>query len=87
MKARRIDGAEALQLFACTDMNLLGNVATRLSHGKRLDTNGNVVTYIVDRNINYTNVCITDCSFCAFYRHEDHDEAYVLPFETIAKKS
>jgi cyclic dehypoxanthinyl futalosine synthase len=85
LEGQRIDGAEALQLFGCTDMNLLGNVATRLVR-KRLETDSNVVTYIVDRNINYTNVCVTDCSFCAFYRHEGHDEAYVLPFETIAKK-
>jgi cyclic dehypoxanthinyl futalosine synthase len=85
LEGKRIDGAEALQLFACTDMNLLGNVATRLARMRR-ETDDNVVTYIIDRNINYTNVCVTDCSFCAFYRHEDHDEAYVLPFETIATK-
>ena len=85
LEGKRIDGAEALQLFECTDMNLLGNVATRLSRMRR-ETDDNVVTYIIDRNINYTNVCVTDCSFCAFYRHEGHDEAYVLPFETIATK-
>ncbi len=85
LEGKRIDSAEALQLFACTDMNLLGNVATRLTR-KRREIDDNVVTYIIDRNINYTNVCVTDCSFCAFYRHEGHDEAYVLPFETIAKK-
>ncbi|MCZ6540599.1 MAG: dehypoxanthine futalosine cyclase [Nitrospinae bacterium] len=85
LEGRRIDGAEAVQLFACTDMNLLGNAATRLARMRR-ETDDNVVTYIIDRNINYTNVCVTDCTFCAFYRHEDHDEAYVLPFETIAQK-
>jgi cyclic dehypoxanthinyl futalosine synthase len=85
LDGHRIDADEAVQLFECTDMNLLGNVATRLTRMRR-ETDDNVVTYIVDRNINYTNVCVTDCSFCAFYRHEGHDEAYVLPFETIAKK-
>jgi cyclic dehypoxanthinyl futalosine synthase len=46
----------------------------------------NVVTYIVDRNINYTNVCVADCKFCAFYRRPKHTEGYVLSFEEIGKK-
>lgn len=45
-----------------------------------------VVTYIVDRNINYTNVCVADCKFCAFYRRPKHDEGYVLSFEEIGRK-
>ena len=45
-----------------------------------------VVTYIVDRNINYTNVCVADCKFCAFYRRPKHDEGYVLSFEQIGAK-
>jgi cyclic dehypoxanthinyl futalosine synthase len=45
-----------------------------------------VVTYIVDRNINYTNVCVADCKFCAFYRRPKHPEGYVLSFEQIGKK-
>jgi len=45
------------------------------------------VTYLVDRNINYTNVCNSDCSFCAFYRHDPrHPEAYVLSRETLSTK-
>ena len=43
----------------------------------------NVVTYIIDRNINYTNVCVADCKFCAFYRRPKHREGYVLSFEQI----
>src|SRR5207245_2803206 len=46
----------------------------------------NVVTYIVDRNINYTNVCVADCKFCAFYRRPKHLEGYVLSFEEIGRK-
>ena len=42
-----------------------------------------VVTYIIDRNINYTNVCVADCKFCAFYRRPKHNEGYVLSFEQI----
>jgi cyclic dehypoxanthinyl futalosine synthase len=45
-----------------------------------------VVTYIVDRNINYTNVCVADCKFCAFYRRPKHAEGYVLSFEEIGQK-
>ncbi len=45
-----------------------------------------VVTYIVDRNINYTNVCVADCGFCAFYRRPKHAEGYVLSFEAIGRK-
>ena len=39
-----------------------------------------VVTYIIDRNINYTNVCVADCGFCAFFRRPKHGEGYVLSF-------
>jgi cyclic dehypoxanthinyl futalosine synthase len=46
----------------------------------------NVVTYIIDRNINYTNVCVADCKFCAFYRRPKHPEGYVLSFEQIGAK-
>ena len=45
------------------------------------------VTYLIDRNINYTNVCNSDCSFCAFYRHDPRDpEAYVLSRDSLARK-
>jgi cyclic dehypoxanthinyl futalosine synthase len=45
-----------------------------------------VVTYIIDRNINYTNVCVADCQFCAFARRPKHNEGYVLSFEQIGAK-
>ena len=45
-----------------------------------------VVTYIVDRNINYTNVCVADCGFCAFYRRPKHSEGYTLSYEQIGAK-
>src|SRR3954465_12435749 len=45
-----------------------------------------VVTYIIDRNINYTNVCVADCQFCAFFRRPKHGEGYVLSFEQIGEK-
>ena len=45
-----------------------------------------IVTYIVDRNINYTNVCNVYCKFCAFYRVEGDDDAYVISFEELDRK-
>jgi len=45
-----------------------------------------IVTYIVDRNINYTNVCVADCGFCAFYRRPKHDEGWTLSYEQIGAK-
>ena len=83
LNGERISPEEAVRLFKTTDMLLLGNIASRISRKKLKER---VVTYIVDRNINYTNICITDCAFCAFYRKEDDEEAYVHPFETIARK-
>jgi cyclic dehypoxanthinyl futalosine synthase len=45
-----------------------------------------IVTYIVDRNINYTNVCVADCGFCAFYRRPKHGEGWTLSYEQIGAK-
>jgi cyclic dehypoxanthinyl futalosine synthase len=79
---------EGLLLYRGLDQTSLGMLADEV----RLRLNppgadGRVrVTYIVDRNINPTNVCVTDCGFCAFYRRPLHDEAYVLPRETIYQK-
>jgi cyclic dehypoxanthinyl futalosine synthase len=83
LDGERIDGTEALKLFFMNDALLLGNVASRLARRKR---NDRVITYIVDRNINYTNICVTDCAFCAFYRKENDADAYVHPFATISEK-
>ncbi len=47
---------------------------------------GNVVTYQIDRNINYTNICTEYCSFCAFYRHVGSPEGYLQPLESIYHK-
>ncbi len=83
LEGNRISAEEAIALFASTDMTLLGNVASRLAKKKRDD---NIITYIIDRNINYTNICVTDCSFCAFYRKKEDLDAYVHPFGVLAKK-
>jgi cyclic dehypoxanthinyl futalosine synthase len=61
----------------------LGAEADRIRREKHPE---GVVTYIVDRNINYTNVCVADCGFCAFYRRPKHKEGYTLSFEEIGQK-
>lgn len=84
----RLTPAEALLLFRGLDQPSLGLLANDV----RLRLNpphadGKVrVTYIVDRNLNPTNVCVTDCGFCAFYRSPGDAEAYVLPREVIYQK-
>lgn len=72
-----------LELYERAPLLELGRLADRVRTEKHPD---NVVTYIVDRNINYTNVCVADCKFCAFYRRPKHHEGYVLSFEEIGSK-
>ena len=79
----RISGAEGLRLLREGSLFELGLAADEAR--KRRHREG-VVTYIVDRNVNYTNVCTTSCRFCAFYRPVGHPEGYVLSRETLAKK-
>ncbi len=83
LDGNRITAREAVVLFSSTNITLLGNVASRLAKKKYKD---NKITYIIDRNINYTNICVTDCSFCAFYRKKEDLDSYVHPFEVLAKK-
>jgi cyclic dehypoxanthinyl futalosine synthase len=80
---QRITPEEALQLHEEADLVTLGRLADLVR--ARLHPHG-VVGYIVDRNVNPTNVCITDCGFCAFYRRPNHPEAYVLPREVLIQK-
>jgi cyclic dehypoxanthinyl futalosine synthase len=61
----------------------LGAEADRVRREKHPD---DVVTFIIDRNINYTNVCVADCGFCAFYRRPKHHQGYTLSFEEIGRK-
>lgn len=79
----RITPGEALVLLEDADLLTLGALADAAR--RRLHPDG-VVTYIIDRNINYTNACNAFCTFCAFYRSPKHEEVYVLPYETIDAK-
>ncbi|MEA3419335.1 MAG: dehypoxanthine futalosine cyclase [Campylobacterota bacterium] len=74
---------EAVELIESADLKELGKMA--LARKKELHPK-EVTTFVVDRNINYTNVCWVDCKFCAFYRHEKNDEAYILSFDEIDQK-
>lgn len=79
----RLTKAEALDLIRNADLKELGKMATKRK--KELHPKG-VTTFVVDRNINYTNICWVDCKFCAFYRHEKDADAYVLTFDEIDAK-
>lgn len=74
---------EGLELYQGLDLTSLGMLANEVRFRLNPDPK---VTYIVDRNINPTNVCITDCGFCAFYRRPGDAEAYTLSRETIYQK-
>lgn len=79
----RITNAQALDLIQNAPLHELGRAALER---KQLLHPDKVTTFIVDRNINYTNVCWVDCKFCAFYRHPKEEDAYVLSFEEIGEK-
>jgi cyclic dehypoxanthinyl futalosine synthase len=74
---------EWLELYERADLLELGRLADAARWRHHADP---VVTYIIDRNINYTNVCVADCGFCAFYRRPKKDDGYVLSFEEIGRK-
>ena len=74
---------EYVELYERAPLLELGQLADRARWKLHPD---DTVTYIIDRNINYTNVCVADCKFCAFYRRPKHAEGYVLSFEEIGKK-
>ena len=65
MEGGRVDRAEALTLYREAPTQLLGRLADTIRARKHPER---VVTYIIDRNVNYTNVCTARCNFCAFYR-------------------
>jgi len=75
--------SEATELFQSDDLIGIGMAADAVR--RRLHPDG-VVSYIIDRNINYTNFCTEYCSFCAFYRPMGHSEGYILPKEVIFQK-
>ena len=78
-----ISREEALDLFRSDDLIGIGMQADAMR--RKWHPEG-IVSYIIDRNINYTNFCTEYCSFCAFYRPLGHAEGYILPKEAIFDK-
>ncbi len=84
LDGERLGDDDALALLRSRDLVAVGRTANEVRNRKHDPSR---VTFIVDRNLNYTNVCVTDCDFCAFYRSPgDTREAYVLPKPVIFKK-
>ena len=84
LEGERITDEDALTLLRSRDLLAVGRVGDELRN-RKIDKRR--VTFIVDRNVNYTNVCYTDCDFCAFYRRPgDTREGYLLPKTIIFKK-
>lgn len=85
LSEKEISAKEAERLFYAEgiDFHLVGMVADEL----RRRQVGKIVTYVVNRNINFTNVCIKQCGFCAFSRDFREEEGYVLPMEEIVRRA
>ena len=84
LDGERITDEDAIALLRSRDLVAVGRVANEI---RSRMTDPSKVTFIVDRNLNYTNVCVTDCDFCAFYRRPgDVREGYLLPKPVIYKK-
>jgi cyclic dehypoxanthinyl futalosine synthase len=79
----RMTNKEALELIRHASLHELGTAALQKKQELHPDK---TTSFIVDRNINYTNVCWVDCKFCAFYRHAKEEDSYILSFEEIGKK-
>ena len=84
LSGERITDDDALALLRSRDLVSVGRAADELRNRK---VDRGRVTFIIDRNVNYTNICHTDCDFCAFYRRPgDRSEGYLLPKAVIFKK-
>src|ERR1043165_2844604 len=79
----RLSFEEARELYASAPTALLGRLADGVRQRKHPE---GIVTYIIDRNVNYTNVCVARCKFCAFYRDVGSSEGYALGFDEIFRK-
>jgi cyclic dehypoxanthinyl futalosine synthase len=80
---RRIDLDEGLVLFREADLLTLGDLANQRRFLLHPDKR---VTFVVDRNINYTNICVSGCYFCAFYKNPHHEKGYVISKEILSEK-
>ncbi len=83
LAGERITEEEALWLLRESELLELGQLANFVRNKKHPDR---VVTFVIDRNINYTNICVCKCKFCAFYREPGSKEGYVIDRDTLKKK-
>lgn len=83
LQGERIGLEECIALFESDQVEKMGHVANEIM--KRWHPEP-ISTFVIGRNINYTNICDVYCRFCAFYRRPGHEEGYVLPDETIFQK-
>jgi cyclic dehypoxanthinyl futalosine synthase len=81
----RISPDEALLLYTDAPLHALGEAADAVRR-RRFGDIADIATYIIDRNINYTNVCLTACKFCAFYRPPKHEEGWTHTDEEILRR-
>jgi cyclic dehypoxanthinyl futalosine synthase len=81
----RITPEEALELYAKAPLHALGRAADA-ARRRRFGETAGIATYLIDRNVNYTNVCVTACKFCAFYRAPNHEEGWVRDLDDILRR-
>ncbi|MCX9192766.1 dehypoxanthine futalosine cyclase [Carbonactinospora thermoautotrophica] len=81
----RISPEEALELYTKAPLHALGRAADA-ARRRRFGDTAHIATYLIDRNINYTNVCVTACKFCAFYRPPKHEEGWVRDLDDILRR-
>lgn len=82
-KTKRITYQEAVDLYNNADILELGRMADNIRKEKHPE---NIVTFVIDRNINYTNICTCKCKFCAFYKNEGEEGGYVISKDELAQK-
>lgn len=83
VEGRRLTPEEGVEVLVKADLLWLGRAAEMIRKRKHPEKN---VTFIIDRNINYTNVCLCRCRFCAFYRDKDHPDAYIISDDQLFAK-
>lgn len=83
VNGQRMTNEDFLDMYLNFDLIQLGRAANEVRLRK---FNNNLATFVIDRNINYTNICLCQCKFCAFYRKKDASDAYVIDEETLIKK-
>lgn len=83
MNNERLSLQEGIKLFSTKELTILGMAADEVCKEKHPE---NYRTYIIDRNINYTNICTSGCKFCAFYKDVEHSDGYIIPKDVLFKK-